>query len=53
MSQVTDWKSKIKRFNVAGKWYWYRTDDGGISWNKISTRAAMNIIDSMCGVTLA
>jgi hypothetical protein len=47
------WTSKIKRFSISGKWYWYRTNDGGMNWRRISTADAMKIIDSLPGVKLA
>jgi hypothetical protein len=43
---------KIKRFSVNNKKYWYLTDNGGVSWYKISTKKALELIDENSGVTL-
>lgn len=50
--RLPSWTSKIKRYSIAGKWFWYRTDDGGMNWYQISTADAMKIIDSLQGVIL-
>lgn len=49
---MINWKVKIKRYVVKGKNYWYKTDDGGINWIKISSKDAMMLIDQNNGVTL-
>jgi len=43
---------KIKRFTINGKKYWYLTDNGGVSWYKISNEDAMELIDENSGVIL-
>ena len=50
--KLPTWTSKIKRFSIRGRMYWYRTDDGGCSWQRISTKDAMMIIDNLTGVIL-
>lgn len=52
-AKLPTWRSKIKRYSIRGRWYWYRTEDGGCSWMRISTAEAMRIIDALPGVVLA
>jgi hypothetical protein len=51
--EMINWKVKIKRYTIKGKIYWYKTEDGGINWVKISTKDAMMLIDQNNGAILA
>jgi len=52
MKTVPNWTSKIKRFNIKDKMYWYITYDGGLSWVRISKDDALALIDQQQGVIL-
>lgn len=50
--KITDWKIKIKRYGINGRKFWFRTEDGGFSWVKISTKDALRLIDENNGLIL-
>lgn len=52
MQTVSNWTTKIKRFGIKGKMYWYITYDGGVSWGRISKDDALALIDQQQGVIL-
>lgn len=50
---VTAWISKYKRYSIKGRQYWYKTEDGGFSWRKVSQREVLEYIDSVGGIVIA
>lgn len=49
---IADWKSKYKQYSIKGRKYWYKTDDGGQSWRKVSSREVLNFIESQGGIII-
>lgn len=49
---LPSWKTKIKRYSIKGRNFWYLSDDGGLSWRRISTKDAIQMIDDIGGVII-
>lgn len=49
---LKDWTVKIKRYKIKGRFFWYKTEDAGFTWSKISTKQAMEIVDNLHGVVI-
>ena len=49
---VTAWISKYKRYSIKGRQYWYKTEDGGFSWRKVSKDEVLEYVDSIGGIVI-
>ena len=41
-----------KRYSFNGRKYWYKSDDSGLSWYKVSHKEVMDLLDANGGIII-
>ena len=49
---VSTWHKKYKRYSIKGRQYWYKTEDGGCSWRRVSQKEVLEYVDSVSGIVI-